>query len=124
MGENLGRGKCVTLSGGDPEHAYHAGKSRQCPDLCRSNAGCYAYSASSYNCLLWLEPIKGGGATWGNAHCMRIRDNPEGGGGKKNKADKKKKNDKKSNKKNKKNKKDKKNKKNKKKKKDKKNNGG
>lgn len=111
-------GKCVTLSGADPKHKYYSWKSKDCEKLCRDNEDCYGYSASTSNCLLWLEPIKGGGATWGNAHCMQIRvpdevndGAAEGGGEKKNTKEKKKKKKGGKNKKDRKNKKGKKNKK-------------
>lgn len=103
LGSDLGDGKCVTLSGEDPQHKYIEGKyADKCAGECIAEATCYGYSYSGDgfdpmgqmhgsgrvpgNCLLWLEPIKGGGAEWGKGHCMRIRDNPEEvHGGKKDK---------------------------------------
>ena len=99
---DLGYGKCVTLSGADPQHKYLEGKyADECEAKCRAESTCYgfSYSGDSFdpmgqmhgnglrpgNCLLWLEAIQGGGEEWGKAHCMRIKDNPPDDGGKKGK---------------------------------------
>jgi len=66
-------GKCQTLSGGDPAHAWKGGIGfDSCQSQCSSQSDCFGFSVSSFgNCLHWLQSdIKGQGATWGNADCF------------------------------------------------------
>merc|ERR1712023_425141 len=67
-----GFGKCVTMSGGDPQHKYIAGSDkRDCETKCSEDFGCFGYSASAENnCILWKEEVKKGPNMWTGARCV------------------------------------------------------
>ena len=68
VGEN---GKCLTLDGKNPAHTYRDGQGDSCRQLCTEREDCCGYSVSrADNCLLWLEPVTGGGHTWSGADCI------------------------------------------------------
>jgi len=70
---DLGPGKCQKQSGGgDPRFTYVRGAGSSCEQMCLSSDACHGFSLSSFgNCLLWEEDgLRGGGASWGRAHCL------------------------------------------------------
>jgi len=70
---DVGLGKCVTTSGGDPAHNYlHGIGEDACRSKCSDDSQCYGFSVSIYgNCLHWTtEDLQNsGGPSWGGAHC-------------------------------------------------------
>jgi len=65
-------GKCQTLNGGDPAHAWKGGIGfESCQSQCSEQSNCFGFSVASFsNCLHWLQSdIKGQGDAWGNADC-------------------------------------------------------
>jgi len=70
---NVGQGKCVTNSGGDPSHSYLHGVGEQtCRSKCDEDSQCYGFSVSIYgNCLHWTtdDLQESGGPVWGGAKC-------------------------------------------------------
>jgi len=70
---NVGHGKCVTSSGGDPAHNYLHGVGEQtCRSTCMNDSQCYGFSVSIYgNCLHWQtdDLQESGGPAWGGANC-------------------------------------------------------
>jgi len=74
---NVGQGKCVTSSGGDPAHKYLHGVGEQtCRSECDADPGCWGFSVSIYgNCLHWTtnDLKQSGGPWWGGAKCWIAR---------------------------------------------------
>jgi len=70
---NVGHGKCVTNSGGDPAYNYlHGVGEGTCRSRCSGDSQCFGFSVSIYgNCLLWkTDDLQiGGGPAWGGAQC-------------------------------------------------------
>jgi len=72
---NVGHGKCVTNSGGDPTFNYlHGVGEETCRSSCNGDSQCYGFSVSIYgNCLLWKtdDLLIGAGSrpAWGGAQC-------------------------------------------------------
>jgi len=70
---DVGLGKCVTTSGGDPAHNYlHGIGEDACRSKCSDDSQCFGFSVSIYgNCLHWTteDLQKSGGPSWGGAHC-------------------------------------------------------
>jgi len=70
---NVGHGKCVSNSGGDPAHSYlHGVGEEACRSSCSGDSQCFGFSVSIYgNCLLWTtDDLKiGSGPAWGGAQC-------------------------------------------------------
>jgi len=70
---DVGLGKCVTSSGGDPSHNYlHGIGEDACRTQCNMDFHCKGFSVSIYgNCLHWLtdDLQESGGPSWGGAHC-------------------------------------------------------
>jgi len=72
---NVGHGKCVTNSGGDPAYNYlHGVGEETCRSSCSGDSQCHGFSVSIYgNCLLWKtdDLLIGAGSrpAWGGAQC-------------------------------------------------------
>jgi hypothetical protein len=71
--QNVGHGKCVSNSGGDPAFNYlHGVGEETCRSRCSGDSQCFGFSVSIYgNCLLWTtDDLKiGSGPAWGGAQC-------------------------------------------------------
>merc|ERR1711941_68131 len=70
---DVGLGKCVTSSGGDPAYNYlHGIGEDACRSKCNDDSQCFGFSVSIYgNCLHWTtdDLQESGGPSWGGAHC-------------------------------------------------------
>jgi len=70
---DVGLGKCVTSSGGDPSFNYlHGIGEDACRTQCSMDFHCKGFSVSIYgNCLHWTtdDLQESGGPSWGGAHC-------------------------------------------------------
>jgi len=70
---DVGLGKCVTTSGGDPAFNYlHGVGEDTCRSMCSGDSQCFGFSVSIYgNCLHWTtdDLQESGGPSWGGARC-------------------------------------------------------